>query len=95
MTVALLSPCGWGNLGDAAIMAAAIDQIRARQPDAEVVAITLNPIDTQQRHGIPAFGIDAFTLAGFSVDRAGLKGSAYCSECGAFRAASQTPCAAL
>jgi polysaccharide pyruvyl transferase WcaK-like protein len=75
MTVALLSPCGWGNLGDAAIMAAAIDQIRARQPDAEVVAITLNPIDTQQRHGIPAFGIDAFTLAGFSVDRAGLKGA--------------------
>jgi polysaccharide pyruvyl transferase WcaK-like protein len=75
MTVALLSPCGWGNLGDAAIMAAAIDQIRARRPEAEVVAITLNPIDTQQRHGIPAFGIDAFTLAGFSVDRAGLKGA--------------------
>ena len=74
-TVALLSPCGWGNLGDAAIMAAAIDQIRMRQPDAEVIAITLNPLDTQQRHGIPAFAIDAFTLAGFSVDRAGLTGT--------------------
>ncbi|HEV8000670.1 MAG TPA: polysaccharide pyruvyl transferase family protein, partial [Planctomycetaceae bacterium] len=67
--------CGWGNLGDAAIMEAAIDQIRARRPDAEVVAITLNPIDTRERHGIPAFAIDAFTLAGFSVDRAGLRGA--------------------
>jgi polysaccharide pyruvyl transferase WcaK-like protein len=73
--VALLSPCGWGNLGDAAIMAAAIDQIQARQPKAEVVAFTLNPIDTQQRHEIRAFAIDAFTLAGFSVDRAGLSGA--------------------
>ncbi|HET6328433.1 MAG TPA: polysaccharide pyruvyl transferase family protein [Planctomycetaceae bacterium] len=73
-TVALLSPCGWGNLGDAAIMTAAIDQIRARRPEGDVIAITLNPIDTQQRHGIPAFAIDAFTLAGFSVDRAGLTG---------------------
>jgi polysaccharide pyruvyl transferase WcaK-like protein len=73
-TVALLSPCGWGNLGDAAIMAAAIDQIRARQPKAEIVAFTLNPIDTQYRHGISAFAIDAFTLAGFSVDRAGFQG---------------------
>ncbi len=80
MTVALLSPCGWGNLGDAAIMAAAIDQIRARRPDAEVVAITLNPLDTQQRHGIPAFAIDAFTLAGFSVDRAGLKGPRWLAQ---------------
>jgi polysaccharide pyruvyl transferase WcaK-like protein len=73
--VALLSPCGWGNLGDAAIMAAAIDQIRARQPKAEVVAFTLNPIDTQQRHEIRAFAIDAFTLAGFTVDRVGLSGA--------------------
>jgi polysaccharide pyruvyl transferase WcaK-like protein len=74
MTVALLSPCGWGNLGDAAIMSGTIDQILARQPKAQVVAFTLNPIDTQQRHGIRAFAIDAFTMAGFSVDRSGLKG---------------------
>jgi len=73
-TIALLSPCGWGNLGDAAIMSAAIDQIRSRQPNAEVIAFTLNPIDTEHRHGIRAFAIDAFTMTGFSVDRAGLHG---------------------
>jgi polysaccharide pyruvyl transferase WcaK-like protein len=55
-------------------MSAAIDQIRARQPKSEVIAFTLNPIDTEQRHKIPAFAIDAFTLAGFSADRAGLRG---------------------
>jgi len=73
-TIALLSPCGWGNLGDAAIMSAAIDQIRARQPNAEIVAFTLNPPDTEQRHGVPTFAIDASTFAGFSVERAGLTG---------------------
>jgi polysaccharide pyruvyl transferase WcaK-like protein len=63
--VALLSPCGFGNLGDAAIMSAAIDEIRARLPRSEIVAFTLNPADTTQRHGIPAFALDAQTLSGF------------------------------
>jgi polysaccharide pyruvyl transferase WcaK-like protein len=63
--VALISPCGFGNLGDAAIMAAAIDEIRARLPQAEIVAFTLNPADTTERHAISAYAIDASTLAGF------------------------------
>jgi polysaccharide pyruvyl transferase WcaK-like protein len=74
ISVGLLSPCGWGNLGDAAIMAATIEQIRARQLNSRVIAFTLNPADTEQRHHIEAFPIDALALAGFSVDRAGLKG---------------------
>ncbi len=46
-------------------MSAAIEQMRARLPQAEIVAFTLNPADTTQRHGIPAFAIDAQTLNGF------------------------------
>jgi polysaccharide pyruvyl transferase WcaK-like protein len=75
--VAVLSPCGFGNLGDAAIMSAAIEEIRARLPLVEIVAFTLNPADTTQRHGIHAFALDARTLNGFSrgneTDR-GLRG---------------------
>jgi polysaccharide pyruvyl transferase WcaK-like protein len=67
--VALLSPCGFGNLGDAAIMSAAIDEIRARLPQAEIVAFTLNPTDTAQRHGVPAFALDAQTLNGLGRAR--------------------------
>jgi polysaccharide pyruvyl transferase WcaK-like protein len=67
--VALLSPCGFGNLGDAAIMSAAIDEIRARLPQAEIVAFTLNPADTTQRHSVRAFAIDAQTLNGFGRAR--------------------------
>src|SRR2546422_3581380 len=60
--IALLSPCGWGNLGDAAILEATIQGIRRRLPSARIVAFTLNPADTRQRHGI-----EAYTLLGFSA----------------------------
>src|ERR1700677_1019125 len=53
-TFALLSPCG-GNLGDAAIQDAVIANIRSRYADARILGITLNPRDTMQRHGIPAY----------------------------------------
>ena len=52
--IALLGPYGFGNLGDAAIQDAAIAGIRARHPDAEIHGISLNPADTEARHGIPA-----------------------------------------
>ncbi len=69
-TIALLSPCGFGNLGDAAIMSAAISEIRERLPHAEIVAFTLNPADTTERHGIAAFAIDAQTANGFGRPKA-------------------------
>jgi polysaccharide pyruvyl transferase WcaK-like protein len=61
-TVALLSPCGWGNLGDVAIIDSALHAVRKRLPSASIVGLTLNPIDTARRHQIPAF-----TCIGFSV----------------------------
>jgi polysaccharide pyruvyl transferase WcaK-like protein len=54
---ALLSPCGYGNLGDAAIQDAVIENIRRRFPDAAICGITLKPTDTRERHGIRAFPI--------------------------------------
>lgn len=38
-------------------MAAVIQQIRDRYPDADLVAFTNDPADTQQRHGITAFAL--------------------------------------
>lgn len=58
-TFALLSPCGYGNLGDAAIQDAMIANIRSRHPNARILGITLNPRDTEQRHGINSFPIAA------------------------------------
>ncbi len=54
---ALVSPCGYGNLGDAAIQHAVIENIRRRYRDAVICGITLKPRDTTERHGIPAFPI--------------------------------------
>lgn len=54
--IGLISPCS-GNLGNAAILTAVIDNIRARLPQAEIVGITLSPEDTRRRHGIAGFPI--------------------------------------
>ena len=59
---ALLSPCGFGNLGDAATMEATIQNIRRRIPEARIRGITQWPADTEARHGIPAFPL---SRAGF------------------------------
>jgi polysaccharide pyruvyl transferase WcaK-like protein len=55
---ALLSPCGTGNLGDAAIQDSLINGVRNLLPGAKFVGITLSVDDTETRHGIPAFPID-------------------------------------
>jgi len=52
----LVSPCA-GNLGNAAILSSVITNIRARNPNAEFIGITLSAEDTQRRHGISAFPI--------------------------------------
>ncbi len=56
-SIVILSPCGRGNLGDAAIQDALIWNIKSRLPGAVIRAITLNPHDTATRHGITAFPI--------------------------------------
>ena len=59
LNFALVSPCGTGNLGDAAIQDAMIAGIRQRFPNARIVAVTLNPQDTERRHGLVTFPIAA------------------------------------
>jgi polysaccharide pyruvyl transferase WcaK-like protein len=55
----------WGhyggcNQGDDLVVTTLIANIRARIPDAQIVGFCLNPADTRQRHGIPAFAIYRF-----------------------------------
>lgn len=48
---------GTQNLGDEALFAAVIQNVRLRLPDATVIGFTINPKDSQERHGIPCFPI--------------------------------------
>src|SRR5258708_5989614 len=50
--VGLLNHVGGGNLGDDATFDAIADNIRRRWPNAEIVAFSMNPDDTETRHGI-------------------------------------------
>src|SRR5690349_15692408 len=57
--IGLISPCGGGNLGDAAILDATIEGVRGRIAGAEFFAVTFNPQDTERRHRIPALRLVA------------------------------------
>ena len=48
---------GTKNLGDEALFATVLQNIRRRIPNAEVVGFTINPQDTTERNGIPCFPI--------------------------------------
>ncbi len=63
LKIGLLGPYGFGNLGDAAIQQAVIENIHKHCPGAEIHGFSLNPDDTRRRHGIPCFP--------FSIDRTG------------------------
>jgi len=65
--VAFLSPCGWGNLGDAAIVDSLVHAVRRRQPGVRIVGFTLNPADTAARHGVEAFTCAAASLPFYPV----------------------------
>jgi polysaccharide pyruvyl transferase WcaK-like protein len=56
-TVGVFSHGGTKNLGDEALLAAVIQNVRQRLPDAEVIGFTINPDDTRERHGITCFPI--------------------------------------
>ena len=62
--IGLISPSGWGNLGDAAIQDSMILNLRRRIPAARITGITLNPDDTSRRHGVPAFPLGGQARAG-------------------------------
>jgi glycosyltransferase involved in cell wall biosynthesis/polysaccharide pyruvyl transferase WcaK-like protein len=59
---AFISPCGWGNLGDAAIVDSLIHGIRTHHPEAVVTGYTLHSLDTAMRHGIGAGPLTSFSL---------------------------------
>jgi polysaccharide pyruvyl transferase WcaK-like protein len=90
--VALLSPCGWGNLGDAAILDSVIDALRRRAPEAAIVAFTQNPSDTTRRHGIPAHTLLGFSPPLYEVAEEG-EGPPLPSGAAASRASSPSPSA--
>jgi polysaccharide pyruvyl transferase WcaK-like protein len=55
--IGIFGHVGTQNLGDETIIAAVIQNIRLRYPDAEIRAFTFNPEDTALRHGIASFPI--------------------------------------
>jgi len=57
MRVGILGHVGNENLGDEAIIAAVIQNIRRRWPNAEIRGFTLAPSDTKERHGVLSFPI--------------------------------------
>jgi polysaccharide pyruvyl transferase WcaK-like protein len=59
--IALLHHTGGGNLGDDASLASVLHNIKQRWPQASVAAFSMNPGDTQRRHGIPAYPLRRHT----------------------------------
>ena len=59
--IGLLHHMGGGNLGDDASLAAVMQNIKTRWPDAEFVGFSMNPGDTLKRHGIVTYPIRAQT----------------------------------
>jgi len=55
--IGIMGPFGGGNLGDAAIQQAMIENIRKHVPRADIYGFSLIPHDTEKRHGIPSFPI--------------------------------------
>jgi polysaccharide pyruvyl transferase WcaK-like protein len=64
--IGLISP-GAGNLGNAAIMTAMIDNIRKRITGAEILGITTNPAYILNQHGIPAIPLSGISQRYYSV----------------------------
>jgi polysaccharide pyruvyl transferase WcaK-like protein len=55
--IGLLDHFGTGNLGDDATIQATLQHITSRWPHALIVGLSLYPVDSQRRHGIPAYAI--------------------------------------
>ncbi|HTF67739.1 MAG TPA: polysaccharide pyruvyl transferase family protein [Edaphobacter sp.] len=55
--IGLLNHVGGGNLGDDATLDAVAGNIKRRWPNAEIVALSMNPDDTERRHGIKSYDV--------------------------------------
>jgi len=67
--IGLLGPYGFGNLGDAAIQEAVIHHIKKYFPTADIFGFSLNPNDTEHRHGIKSFPIVRTSTTGSESER--------------------------
>ena len=56
--VGLMGPFGGGNLGDAAIQTSMIANLRKLNPKLEVYGFSIEPNDTESRHGIKSYPIN-------------------------------------
>lgn len=59
--IGLLDHFGGGNLGDDATIDAVMHSIKGRWPEALIFGFSMNPKDTQTRHGIPSYPIRQHT----------------------------------
>ncbi len=59
--IALLHHTGGGNLGDDATLDVVISSIRQRRPKADIAILSMNPMDTEQRHGVRSLPIRRHT----------------------------------
>ncbi|HEX6829069.1 MAG TPA: polysaccharide pyruvyl transferase family protein, partial [Burkholderiales bacterium] len=57
MRIGILAHVGNGNLGDEATVSVLVRNIRARQSSNEIVALSVDPADTERRHGVRAVPI--------------------------------------
>src|SRR5262249_26767159 len=73
--IGLLDHFGTGNLGDDATIQATLQHITSRWPHALIVGLSLYPVDSQTRHGIPAYAIrqEGFSPFAFIKDKDKLK----------------------
>lgn len=55
--IGLLHHLGFGNLGDEATLDAVLRNVRSRWPHAEIIAFSMNPSDTETRHGITSYAL--------------------------------------
>lgn len=55
--IAVLGHYGAANLGDEAIIAATLRELRARLPERELIGISMHPRDTASRHGVVAWPV--------------------------------------
>jgi polysaccharide pyruvyl transferase WcaK-like protein len=62
--IGLLDHVGTGNLGDDSTLTAVIQNIKTRWPHAQIAAFSINPADTEKRHGIRSYAVRRTTLAG-------------------------------
>jgi polysaccharide pyruvyl transferase WcaK-like protein len=55
--IGLLHHVGGGNLGDGATLEAVAGNIKQRRPNAEIVAFSMNPDDTDRKHRIKSYAL--------------------------------------